>query len=240
MFNFFHKVFSSILTKPSVHYFKPKAINLFFKNSKNPQYHLLNLEKYSYVGIEATKEKQDEDNEYVLKLNLHNGVEQENLVVARFDNRQDLEKAMLVLKNKFYAPEKVVLKGLLIVVITFVVLLFLLNLVKQFTGAGQTDVVASNAQIMQQLQQMHQAGQIPQYQLPPAVANNPTAAYEALQQAKAQADQIVAAGAQKDSDKVKQAISGTQPTQPSQSPTAPTEVQQKDPAMQNFLNGLSK
>lgn len=238
MFNFFHKVFSSFLTKPSVHYVKPKAINLFFKNSKNTKYHLLNLDRYSYVGIEATKEKQGEDNEYVLKLELHEGVQKDSLVVARFDNRQDLESAMLILKNKFYAPEKVLLKTVVITVATFVVLLFILNLIKQFSiGEPQSNITAANVQMMQQLQQMHQQGQIPQYQLPPAVANNPAAAYEALQQAKAQADQIVARGMQDDSNKIKQAAAGPAAVAPAPDATpAPVDTPQ-DP-VQSFMKGL--
>lgn len=238
MFKIAHKFFNSFLTKPSVHYIKPKAINIFFKDSYQAKYFLLNTEKYNYIGIDGVREsavdgKGNNINLYVLNLILSAESGTEVLPVAKFDNQKQLEEAIVQLKNKMYSPEKV---GIKIVITTFIVLFllsFIVNLVR--VNITQTPVASlSQEQLLLQQMRAQGTGSIPP-NMPPNV--DPTVAFQALQQARQQADQIIAQGAKNSNAANNTYGNGVPYGAPNIPNNSPIEIPQ-DPAVSNFMNGL--
>lgn len=246
MFKVFHKFFGMFLNKPSVHYVKPKALNVFFKNSVNPSYKLINLEKYDMVSINTKKlinDIREKDDSFALVLELFHNEQKSELEVAVFDNRQDLKDAILVLKNKLYSPEKVILKAIITSLLVIFTISFAIALLKNIF-VPTPDLAAMNAQQMSYLQQQAQQGNIPPFILPPNVANNPAAAHDALVRARQQADQIIAQGTSNPNELANALTGGNAqapmmpniPMPQNQTP-APIEIPQ-DPVISNFMNGL--
>ena len=257
MFSLFHKFFNSFLTKPSVHYIKPKALNLFFKDSYKPEYTLLNLENYNYVKIIPSAEKEVKSNNeeiewFILKLELSSKEKTEVVKVATFTDKEDMEKAVIQLKNKLYSPEKVAIK---IVVTSFIVVFlasFLFALFQANFGNSKDDV---NAQLYKQLQEQYQqnSGMNP-YQMPPNMqgvpsipvvpnmAGNNTNAVDPLAAARKQAEEIMRLGMQNRGAAVPGLPGGPSVPTPAPNVAPPSnsgvDIPQ-DPAISNFMKGLN-
>lgn len=255
MFSLMHKFFHSFLTKPSIHYIKPKALNLFFKDSYRPEYMLLNLEKYNYIKIIPSVEKEikvnnEEAQWFSIKLELSSNEKTELVKVATFTDKEDMEKAVIHLKNKLYSPEKVAIK---VVVTSFVIVFltsFLLALFQANFGNSKDDL---NTQLYQQLQQQYQqnSGMNP-YQMPPTMQGTPAIPVmpnmagnnnvDPLAAARKQAEEIMRLGMQNRGAAVP-GLPGA-PTVPSPPPSGNTtgnsaiEIPQ-DPAISNFMKGLN-
>lgn len=229
MFNLFHKLYDNLIfRKPSVQYIAPKTLNVYFKNAIKPQYQLLNLQKYDRFTLETQSFKEGENNLFKLFLVAHidnlNEVSSKEIVIelAKFESRKEADDALVVLKNKLFSPEKTGIKFILTTATIFIVIMFLLNLF--YAGAGTTNpnynTSGLSPQMIQQLQQQQQATAQMQ-------ATDPTKAYEALQQARQQADKIMADGTR------------NQNASPIPVQAKETEVPQ-DSTVQDFVKGLGK
>lgn len=222
MFNLFHKLYANILlTKPSVHYIQPKALNVYFKHSMNPQYFHLNLKNYDRFDIEIEKEEQEKTNTFNLLLNLYQQGQLETVKVATFETRKEAELASTILRNKMYSPGKVLFKAFFIVI----VLLFIWNLLISSLPHREASVAAMT---YPPLAGMSTPGA---GSTPPAVDTSAQRAQ--LEQMEKEAYQRAQASAAAQEAQ----IPSPQPAQAAQAPATP-EVSQ-DPNVQNFMNKLS-
>lgn len=112
MFNFLHKLVSGLyFTKPSVHYFQPKSININFKNSIDDKFIWLNLEKYSFIQPCVEQLKENDNNFFILKLVVQTKESyKEAIDLAKFETRKEAETALMILTNKMFSPEKSLIK----------------------------------------------------------------------------------------------------------------------------------
>lgn len=238
MFTLFHKLYSKcIFRKPSVHYLRPKVLNLYFKNALNPSYQLIDLSILNNLILKVLPEKDKENNNiFVLKLIEIKNKENEsnpseyNIASVNFETRKEAETALMVLQNKLFSPEKTTLKFLSICGVILFLLTFLLAVVQTFVNTGSNNNGAVNQQVLQQLLQQQQQGNAnPNANLPPVVNQvDNEAAYKQLQQAREQANKIIEEGTKQTPTSV-----GNIPNE------APIEVPQ-DPVMKDFINKLNK
>ena len=112
MFNFLHKLVASLyFTKPSVHYFQPKSININFKNSIDSKFMWLNLEKYIFLQPCVEQLKENDNNFFVLKLVVKTKESHKEAIdLAKFETRKEADIALIILTNKIFSPEKSLIK----------------------------------------------------------------------------------------------------------------------------------
>jgi hypothetical protein len=221
MFNLFHKLYANVLlTKPSVHYIQPKALNVYFKNSIAPQYFQINLNNYDRFDIEIEKEDQEKTNIFNLLLNLYQQGQIETIKVASFETRKEAELAATILRNKLYSPGKVLFKALFV----FLVLFFIWNMLIGALPRPATPVASMSYPPIANLSGTNPAS--PGIDTSAQKAQLAQMENEAYQRAQASAAAQV------------QQIQSQTPAQPAQAqaPAAP-EVSQ-DPNVQSFMNKL--
>jgi hypothetical protein len=154
MFKFLDKLLGMFNNKPNVDYIAPKTINVYFKNSLEPTYILLNVSQYKFIQFEIIQKKDGDDNVFSVVANLENV---SDLELAIFETRKEAEDALLVLRNKLFAFHKSTIKltGMLFV-------LFVLGgLLVDFSGATLKRTMLS---------QSNQVGQVLQN---PSAQNDP-------------------------------------------------------------------
>lgn len=125
-----HKIFSSTLgSKPSVHLWQPSSVSLYFKNSLSSKYKLLNLKNYDCLEI-STQQDKKENQEIIYKLNIiaFSGDNKSVLTVATFETQEELDKAVLILRNKLFSPGQVFLKISLSIILSLVSILIIFSL----------------------------------------------------------------------------------------------------------------
>lgn len=256
MFKLFHHLYSNfIFTKPSVHYFQPKSLNLYFKNALQPKYQLLNLTKYNYVAVDMVQEKLEGSDNSVFTLRLKlNATEIETLPVASFETRRECEDALNVLKNKLYSPEKTWVKFLLLFASIAFVLLFIISFfqnnivarndsVARITQSQNIDPTTLTPEMIKQLQQA-------QIQKNQAALSNPQALNQRLAEQENQAKEYEKLQAQREQALQQARAQANQLIQDNQTKSNPPQVApsqakeevrvDKDPAVTNLMNGLSK
>ena len=177
MFNFINNLFSNFwYTKPSVQYFQPKVLNVYFKNSLTPVFKQISLSNYNHSSLEVVSEKRAENNVFDLVLAL-SGNKEEIIILATFETRKEAEDALAHIKTKLFAPEKGLVKFTFIL---FVLMLLSILIANLFGNLMRNHVMA---------QQEAQYSQVPPFAAGAAlngngVANNDEAQkkmYEALQ-----------------------------------------------------------
>jgi hypothetical protein len=220
MFKLFHKFYSAVVfTKPSVHYIQPKSLNVYFKNAINPIYHFFNLNKYDYIFLETTQEKEGDNNIFKLNLVATIGIDSETINLAKFETRKEAEDALGILRNKLFSPEKSIIKLLISISVLVFFLMFIVALIQanQIRSNNMPEQYQGiNPQLLQQGQQQQQQPTMP-------TQADQLKAYQALEEARQQANKVMAEGM-------------ANPTQPA----APTVEIPQDPAVKDFVNGLNK
>lgn len=235
----FHKVFSSLfLNKPSVHMLKPQSVNLYFKNSINPKYKLLNLSNYDCVEIEVLIDKTKEEPIYRLNLNVFGPNKSGIINVANFETKAETEKAVLILRNKLYSPGKTSFKIIATIIISLVSVLLLFNLL---FGTGQRprqEIMRITPEMMQQMQ-LQNNGQLSLQAIPMGIPNmnqgiNPE---EILRQAKMEANKVMSEGERGPTDA--QRAVGVGNSQELNTSSNSTVELPKDPTIEGFINSLN-
>ncbi|NCQ52302.1 hypothetical protein GW796_10555 [archaeon] len=121
MFGILNKLSDKLLSsKSKVHYFQPKSINIYFKNSVNPEFKILNLTNLSSVSffienfiIENT------DTNYVLVVKLNN--EENNIMeLATFKTIEEANEALQEIRCKLYMPVKSITKWVVMLSVAMV------------------------------------------------------------------------------------------------------------------------
>lgn len=112
MFNWLYKLVDIVfLRKPSVQFFPPKALNVYFANAKNPQVKLINLTQLVSVDFQVIAQKTEAETLYAL-VALYNGDKERIVELAQFETRAEAENALRTVKVKMVSPTKSLVKWL--------------------------------------------------------------------------------------------------------------------------------
>lgn len=242
MFKVCHKILSSLLlTKPSIHYIAPKALNLYFRNALNSKYKMINLDHYDVLTIDTSVEKDANNNNLFklwLKLEQHNNTEAKSIEVASFETKKELEDAVTILRNKLYSPEKSILKTVIFTGVFLFALMLLLAIIQSIVPSNNNNssypvanTTTLTPQMLQQLQQRALTAAQNGQPIQPPIVGNPQAeaqAYENLQKAREQANKVIEEGTKAGPPAVANSNNQTS-----------VEVPQ-DPTVKGFMDNLKK
>ena len=141
MFNFVHNILAKFyFTSPSVHYIQPKSLNLHFKSSLESKYVWLNLQHYNWVHPVVEQTKDADNNYFMLRVEVeHKNGDKLKIDLSKFETRKEADNALNLFMNKFYSPEKSLLKFSIVVLL----LVFIWGLAAEIFTATNRNIALS-------------------------------------------------------------------------------------------------
>ena len=133
------KLFNFIHSCPKASHFKVRDLNVYFKNSLNPSYKLINLDNIDFLELQV-EQIEDVDKHFNLVAYITKQKEELDIVLATFETRKEANEALHVVKNKLYSNGK----SLLTIINYVLISLFLISLLSGFVSGFKTN---SNSQI---------------------------------------------------------------------------------------------
>ncbi len=119
MCEIFNKIMGKTLAnKTKTHFFQPKTLNLYFKNSVNPKLKIINIVNLSAVSFELDESS---DSKFVINAIISSfNNESIKLEVAEFDLKENAINALEEIRVKLYMPTKTLSKWLLLILLSIV------------------------------------------------------------------------------------------------------------------------
>lgn len=241
MFNFITNLLGAFHNRPNISYIAPKTINVYFRNSIDPKYILLNINKYDYCEFDIVSQKQGDNNLFALVATLH-GATLDKVELAQFETRKEAETALLVLRNKLFAFDK----GLIKATVMILILVMLGGLFADLSGATLRRFISAPTQPTQ-YGPMAPTGQVPPFMLPPNAGV--TDVQELQKQLQDRTNQAIAntpgmANPPFTQDPVKvpteTRVVNVDPNGAPQAQAAPLPEVATNPEVNNFVNSLGK
>ena len=96
------KLFNFIHSCPKASHFKVRDLNVYFKNSLNPSYKLINLDNIDFLELQV-EQIEDVDKHFNLVAYITKQKEELDIVLATFETRKEANEALHVVKNKLYS-----------------------------------------------------------------------------------------------------------------------------------------
>lgn len=130
------KLFNFVHSSPRATHFKVRDLNVYFKESINPTYKLINLDNVETLELQVEIEE-NEDKEYTLVAYIKREGKESDVILGSFETRREADYALHKVKNRLFGNGKTLLSianGFVLIVVYTVFTVGFLNSFRTDTG----------------------------------------------------------------------------------------------------------